>query len=290
MNRIALMILLAAFSAAASAQTTHKTPAPSATAAKNSIKTATAKPASTAAPAAEPEPWIKLPPGVPKLAHGPVKVPFSLRYEDLKVGTGAVGEPEKIWHIKYTGYRASDGAKFDSWDEHKQPVIGPDGKVELGPDGKPKMADPKPIEIPQGIGRVIPGFDYGLEGMRIGGTRRLFIPWQMAYGMHSIPDRPDHPGIPAKSDLIFDVELVDVTDMPQPRPMMPHPPAVPHPGASGEPKAAPETPAAKPAEPAAKPAEPAAPPASSAEPAKPATAAPAQPSAPPPTSTQPQPK
>ena len=90
------------------------------------------------------------------------------------------------------------------------------------------MSDPKPIEIPQGVGRVIPGFDYGLDGMKIGGKRRIFIPWQMAYGTHAIPDRPERPGspatpgIPAKSDLIFDVELVDVTDMPQPpHPMMP---------------------------------------------------------------------
>ena len=61
------------------------------------------------------------------------------------------------------------------------------------------------------MGRVIPGFDYGLEGMKIGGKRRIFIPWQMAYGTaRSRPSRPPGltgPGIPAKSDLIFDVEL-----------------------------------------------------------------------------------
>jgi peptidylprolyl isomerase len=274
MNRFVLILFLAAFTSAASAQTTQKTPAPGAPAAKNSIKTATAKTASTATPAAASEPWIKLPAGVPKVVHGPVKVPFSLHYEDIKVGTGADGEPGKIWHLKYTGWRAADGVKFDSWDDHKQPAIGPDGKPELGPDGKPKMGEPKPIEIPQGMGRVIPGFDYGLEGMKIGGKRRLFIPWQMAYGTRAIPDRPDHPGIPAKSDLIFDVELVDVTEM-----QMPHPPMLPpHPGAGVVPKAAPETPAAKPAEPAAKPAEPAAP--ATPAPAKPATDAPVQPSTP----------
>ena len=107
------------------------------------------------------------------------------------------------------------------------------------------MGKPKPIEIPQGMGRVIPGFDYGLDGMKIGGKRRIFIPWQMAYGTRAIPDRADHPGIPAKSDLIFDVELVDVTDMPTSpqRPMMPGnrpmPPGVPpHPGTGAQPNAA----------------------------------------------------
>jgi peptidylprolyl isomerase len=207
--------------------------------------------------------------------HLPVKVSFALRYEDVKVGTGALGESGKLWHLKYTGWRAADGVKFDSWDDHKQPEMGPDGKPRMGPDGKPVMGDPKPIEIPQGVGRVIPGFDFGLDGMKIGGKRRIFIPWEMAYGTHAIPDRPDHPGIPAKSDLIFDVELVDVTDMPAPpHPMMPGnrptpPGAQPHPGAGAQPNAAP-TP---------KPAPPATPPASQAAPA-PATSTPAQPAAP----------
>ena len=111
-------------------------------------------------------------------------MPFALRYEDITVGTGAEGESGKMWHLKYTGWRAADGVKFDSWEDHKQPVMGTDGKPELGPDGKPKMGDPQPMAIPQGVGRVIPGFDYGLTGMKIGGKRRIFIPWQLAYGTH----------------------------------------------------------------------------------------------------------
>jgi peptidylprolyl isomerase len=219
MNRIALIVFLSAFTAAAGAQTTPKANATGSSTPKSSSAAAsTTKPSTTAAAA---EPWIKLPPGVPRVAHGPVKAPFALHYEDIKVGAGAAGEAGKLWHIKYTGWRTADGAKFDSWEEHGQPVIGKDGKPELGPDGKPKMGDPQPMAFPQGVGRVIPGFDYGLDGMKIGGKRRIFIPWQMAYGTRAMPDRPDHPGIPAKSDLIFDVELVDVTEPPQ-RPMPPN--------------------------------------------------------------------
>ena len=51
--------------------------------------------------------------------------------------------------------------------------------------------------------------------MRIGGKRRIFIPWQLAYGAIGRPG-PDaaHPGMPPKSNLIFDVELLDVSDLP----------------------------------------------------------------------------
>jgi peptidylprolyl isomerase len=230
-----------------------------------------------------------------------------LRYEDIKVGTGPLGEAGKLWHIKYTGWRAADGIKFDSWEDHGQPVMGKDGKPELGPDGKPKLGDPQPMAVQQGVGRVIPGFDYGLDGMRVGGKRRIFIPWQEAYGTRAIPDRPEHPGIPAKSDLIFDVELVDVTDAPTPQratmpfqrpgvppataPVHPGPGVPPQPGASAQPNAAPATPpVSAPAQPST-PAQPQAP-AQPTAPAQPAT--PQQPStpAPPATSTpaQPQPK
>jgi len=112
--------------------------------------------------------------------------------------------------------------KFDSSDDHRQPLRDKDNKPVLGDDGKPKLGDPQPLPFLQGTGGAIPGFDQGFVGMKVGGKRRLFIPWQMAYGSRTIPDHgPDHPGIPSKSDLIFDVELVDVADAP-PSPAM-HP-------------------------------------------------------------------
>jgi peptidylprolyl isomerase len=230
MKRFSLALILAAATLAASAQTSSK-PSTAATPKKTTATTSKSTSAknTTSEAAKAPEPWIKLPKGVPVVAHGPVKtVPIVVHYEDIKVGAGPVGEPDKMWHLKYTGYRAADGVMFDTWENHKRPKMGADGKPELGPDKKPVMGDAEPLAIPQGIGAVIPGFDFGLTGMKIGGKRRMFIPWQLAYGNRVIPDRPDHPGIPAKSDLIFDVELVEVTDMPQ-RPTMPMMP--PHPGA-----------------------------------------------------------
>ena len=236
MNRFILPLLLAASVTVAVAQTASKPTTPATPAPPTS---STASAASTAATPVEP--WVKLPPGVPAVAHGPIKtIPVIVRYEDVKIGAGALGESGKAWHLKYTGWLAATGVKFDAWDEHQKPVMGKDGKPELGPDGKPTMEEPQPIVLPQGIGAVIPGFDYGLAGMKIGGQRRIFIPWQLAYGTRAIPDRPGHPGIPPKSDLIFDVELVGVTDMPESAPhptgMSPHHPGVPPAAAPAHPE------------------------------------------------------
>ncbi len=301
MKHAFLILFIATIPAVAGAQTSANPPTTSPSTSKSTPAAPTATPTKpvTAAPSAAASsavaPWIKLPVGVPRVAHGPVKIPFSLRYEDIKIGTGPEGEAGKLWHIKYTGWRAADGIKFDSWEDHGQPVIGTDGKPELDPDGKPKLGEPQPIAVPQGAGRVIPGFDYGLEGMRVGGKRRIFIPWQMAYGTHAIPDRPGHPGIPAKSDLIFDMELVEVTDSPAPQPPRPRPiqrvppaGAPQNPGASPQPNAAPAAPATPPVSAPAQPSTPTQPtaPAQPSTPQQPPTPAPPATSAP----AQPQPK
>ena len=152
----------------------------------------------------------------PPAITGVKKTAFSLTYEDIKVGAGTVAEPNKMYTVNYTGWRAKDGVKFDSSFDHRAPEKDADGKPVLDADGKPKLGEPQPLTFPQGFGRLIPGFDQGVDGMRIGGKRRIFIPWQLAYGNRSIPDHDaGHPGIPAKSDLIFDVELLSVADLPQ---------------------------------------------------------------------------
>jgi peptidylprolyl isomerase len=290
MKHAALILLLAASTVAASAQapTQPTTPAakPAVTATKPTTPTAAPK---SAAPATKPTtpaavskpaaPEAKAAPVTPATVAAVIKAPASilphlsgipkpiftvaLRYQEIKIGTGAVAEPNKLYKVLYTGYRASDGVKFDSSDDHRLPLRDKDGKPVMGDDGKPKLGDPQPMPFAQGTGGTIIGFDQGFAGMKVGGKRRIFMPWQLAYGTRTIPDHgPDHPGIPAKSDLIFDVELVEVSEMPAPqsRPGMSPSGIVPKPG----------TPAA-PAQPGA----PAAPPAPGAPPKPPVPAAPA---------------
>jgi peptidylprolyl isomerase len=248
MKHLVLMLFVAASAASVIAQT----PAKPATPAKHAV-------AHTAVSG------IKLPSGVPPV-HGIVKTAFSLRYQDIKIGTGALAEPNKLYKVQYTGWLASDGRKFDSSYDHRTAVMDKDGKPERDAKGELVMGDPQPIAFPQGYGRVIPGFDQGFAGMKIGGKRRLFIPWQMAYGERGRPGPdPAHPGIPPKADLIFDVELVDVSDLQMPpnhmgimpggHPMQPGMTMPPQHVAPASPKPAEPTAPATPATPT-KPAEP----------------------------------
>jgi peptidylprolyl isomerase len=157
-----------------------------------------------------------LPKNIPPVV-GPVKVEFALRYQEIKVGTGDLAAPGQVYTVHYTGWLASDGTKFDS-------------SVDRG----------TPFDFMQGTKRVITGWDQGFEGMHVGGKRRLFIPYQLAYGALGRP-----PVIPAKADLIFDVELVAQRDPNAPVQVTPPPPAQPatspQPGAPAQPNAPPPT-------------------------------------------------
>ena len=151
---------------------------------------ATSHPASTVkrhiAPAAP-----ALPKNIPPV-KALTKVQFALRYQDITVGTGEVAAPGQMYSVNYTGWLASDGTKFDS-------------SYDRG----------KPIEFPQGAHRVIVGWDEGFDGMRVGGKRRLFIPYQLAYGVAG------RGTIPPKANLIFDIELVGQRDPNAPAPAAP---------------------------------------------------------------------
>lgn len=110
-----------------------------------------------------------------------------MRYIDLKAGDGPAAQPTQKFTVHYTGW-LTDGKKFDSSVDRKEPFI-----------------------FIQGRRQVIAGWDAGFEGMKVGGKRRLFIPYQMAYGEKGRGE------IPPKAELIFDVELLGVENvMPQP--------------------------------------------------------------------------
>jgi peptidylprolyl isomerase len=75
-------------------------------------------------------------------------------------------------------------------------------------DGTPvedTVASGEPASFTLGAGLVIPGFDEGLLGLRVGGRRRLIVPSDLAYGSHGHPPR-----IPPYATLIYDVELLRV--------------------------------------------------------------------------------
>ena len=127
----------------------------------------------------------RMPAGVPAVS-GSVTEAATLRYIDTKAGTGDPAKPGQEYTVHYTGW-LRDGTKFDS-------SIGKD-----------------PLKFVQGRRLVIAGWEMGFEGMRVGGTRRLFIPYQLAYGEQG------RGSIPPKAELIFDVELLAVKEVtPQP--------------------------------------------------------------------------
>jgi peptidylprolyl isomerase len=154
---------------------------------------------------------IKLPPGVPP-AKGPVQSIFALRYQDIKVGAGAEAEPSKLLKVQYIYWLAANGQMIQStYGRVGFPLVDKNGKPILGDDGKPKRGPDLTVDFLQGRHAVINGLDQGVLGMKAGGKRRLFVPWQLAYGA-----KGDLPAIPPEADLIFDVELVDVAEPPAP--------------------------------------------------------------------------
>jgi hypothetical protein len=108
----------------------------------------------------------------------------TMKYVDLTVGTGAPAVAGKRFTVHYTGW-LKDGTKFDSSVDRNEP-----------------------FSFVQGRREVISGWDIGFEGMKVGGKRKLFIPYQLAYG------EAGRGAIPPKAELIFDVELLGVSDAP----------------------------------------------------------------------------
>ncbi len=172
-SRASLLFLLASLPLAAQTTTHRSTTAPAHHAATSSSAASTASKADN-------------PPGVPPVSATPKSL-YALRYVDIVTGTGPLAAANKYYTVKYTGW-LTDGTKFDSSYDHP------------GQD---------PITFPYGAHRVIPGWDTGFTGMRVGGKRRLYIPYQLAYG-----EAGREGAIPPKADLIFDIELVTFADTP----------------------------------------------------------------------------
>ncbi len=165
--------------------------------------TTTHRPATSGACADLPTLDAKIPkiPGCPKTL-------YALKYIDTVIGTGELAQPMKLYTVHYSGYLL-DGTKFDSSVDRKEPIV-----------------------FPAGFHRVITGWDTGFQGMHVGGKRRLFIPYELAYGEAGKP-----PTIPAKSMLVFDVELISEADLPQQPPQQQRPATPPTPPPAGTPPA-----------------------------------------------------
>jgi FKBP-type peptidyl-prolyl cis-trans isomerase len=104
-----------------------------------------------------------------------------LKYTDTKVGTGAEAKAGQTAVVHYTGW-LTNGTKFDSSKDRGQPFT-----------------------FPLGGGRVIKGWDEGVQGMKVGGTRKLTIPASLGYGAQGAGGV-----IPPNATLVFEVDLLDL--------------------------------------------------------------------------------
>jgi peptidylprolyl isomerase len=165
---IAALIALAAAGCGGSDSTTGSTEA----GAEEASESASA--ASEATPATDKtKPKVTAPKGAP---------PKKLVVKDIEKGTGAEAKSGDEVTVEYVGVNYKRGDQFDaSWDRHE------------------------PFSFKLGAGMVIPGWDQGIEGMKVGGRRELIIPPNLGYGPTGSP-----PAIPPNETLIFVVDLLAV--------------------------------------------------------------------------------
>jgi len=104
-----------------------------------------------------------------------------LEIEDVVVRTGGEAVKGKLVSVHYTGW-LTDGKKFDSSKDRGQP-----------------------FQFPLGRGQVIRGWDDGVQGMKVGGKRKLTIPPDLGYGAQGAGGV-----IPPNATLVFEVELLGV--------------------------------------------------------------------------------
>lgn len=108
-----------------------------------------------------------------------------LQYEDTAIGTGAEANAGQQVRVHYTGWLYNDGVKGAKFDSSKD------------------RGDPFGFNL--GAGMVIQGWDEGVQGMKVGGTRLLVIPPALGYGARGAGGV-----IPPNATLMFEVELLGV--------------------------------------------------------------------------------
>jgi len=115
----------------------------------------------------------------PKVAVPKGAPPKKLEVKDLEEGSGAAAKAGDRVSVNYVGVNYKTGKEFDaSWDRGE------------------------PFTFTLGAGEVIPGWDQGVEGMKVGGRRELIIPPELGYGAAGAP-----PAIPPNETLVFVVDL-----------------------------------------------------------------------------------
>ena len=110
----------------------------------------------------------------------PIEKVDELQKTDTEVGTGGEVQDGATVTVHYTGALCKNGIIFQSSHDFGDPITFP-------------------------LSGVIAGWTEGVPGMKVGGTRRLIIPAEMAYGANSPASN-----IPANSDLVFDIELIAI--------------------------------------------------------------------------------
>lgn len=119
------------------------------------------------------KPEVKVPSAAP---------PKKLEETELIEGTGAEAKSGDEVTVQYVGVNFENGKEFDS-----------------------SWSRSEPFSFTLGVGEVIPGWDQGVEGMKVGGQRQLVIPPELAYGETGAP-----PAIGPNETLVFVVDLVAV--------------------------------------------------------------------------------